>query len=145
LLKSSEAFLASKTTLIRSTLFPPSEREGNAVKIAAYLLATLMGLLGMLFLVAAGQGNSVARIVIAVVCLIAAAAIVALVQLKPIQQTHVHHTKLDLTGDVSLEQITCRQCGATLSDKSVRVAAGAVFVHCEYCGSEYQLEEAPKW
>ncbi len=115
------------------------------MKIAAYLLATLMGSLGLLFLVAAGQGNSVVRVVIAVVCLIAAVAIVALVQLKPIQQTHVHHTKLDLTGDVSLEQIDCRQCGASLSDKSVRVAAGAVFVHCEYCGAEYQLEEAPKW
>ena len=59
--------------------------------------------------------------------------------------THIHEMKLDLTGDVSLEQLTCRQCGANLNDDSVTLAAGALVVHCEYCGAQYQMEEAPKW
>jgi transcription elongation factor Elf1 len=87
----------------------------------------------------------VARIVIGVICLGAAAALVALVRLKPTHQTHVHHTKLDLSGDVSLQELTCKQCGATLSEKSVAIKAGAAFVTCEFCSAEYQLEEAPKW
>jgi hypothetical protein len=115
------------------------------LKIVVYLMAAGLALLGLLFVVAAGQGNAVVRVVIGVVCLGAAAALVALVRLKPTHETHVHHTKLDLSGDVSLQEITCNKCGAALSEESLKVTAGAVFVKCEFCSAEYQLEEAPKW
>ena len=115
------------------------------MKIVVYLLAVGLAILGLLFVVAAGQGNVVVRVIIGVVCLGAAAALIALSRLTPTQTTHVHHTKLDLSGDVSLQEITCKQCGAALSEKSVSVKAGAVFVKCEFCSAEYQLEEAPKW
>lgn len=115
------------------------------MKVVVYLLAGGLAMLGLLFAVAAGQGNAIARIAIGIVCLGAAAALVALVRLKPTQETHVHHTRLDLSGDVSLQEITCKQCGATLSENSVSVKAGAVFVKCEFCSAEFQLEEAPKW
>jgi hypothetical protein len=125
---------------------PQTTPPGNSfVKIVVYLLAGGLALLGLLFVVAAGQGNAITRVVIGVVCLGAAVALVALVRLKPTHQTHVHHTKLDLSGDVSLQEITCKQCGAALSEKSISVTAGAVFVKCEFCSAEYQLEEAPKW
>ncbi|MCZ7670364.1 MAG: hypothetical protein M5U34_26000 [Chloroflexi bacterium] len=32
-----------------------------------------------------------------------------------------------------------------LSEKSISVEAGAIFVNCEYCGASYQFEEKPKW
>ncbi len=115
------------------------------MKIVVYLTAGGLSLLGLLFVIAAGQGNAMVRVVIGVVCLGAAAALVALVRLKPTYQTHVHHTKLDLSGDVSLQEIACKQCGAALSEKSIKVTAGAVFVKCEFCSAEYQLEEAPRW
>jgi hypothetical protein len=115
------------------------------VKFFIYGLAVVLGLLGLLFLIAAGQGNAIVRIAIGVVLLVAAGGLVVLVQLQPVQQTHVHQMKLDLAGDTSLEKMLCKQCGAELSSASVKVAAGAVFVDCEYCGSQYQLEEAPKW
>jgi len=53
--------------------------------------------------------------------------------------------ELELTGDVSLEDMKCRQCGASLSSRSISLKAGTVFVACPYCHSEYQIEEAPKW
>jgi hypothetical protein len=115
------------------------------VKFIVYVLAVVLGLLGLLFLIGAGQGNAVVRIAIGVVLIAAAGGLVVLAQLKPKHTTHVHHMKLDLAGDTSVEQMTCNQCGAELSSESVNVAAGAVFVHCEYCGAQYQLEEAPKW
>jgi len=123
----------------------PDRDEGIPVRYVVYGLAVLLGFFGLVELIAAGQGNTVVRVIVGVVCLAAAGALVVLVRLKPIQTTHTQHVKLDLSGDVSLEKIQCRQCGAELSSKSVRVAAGAVFVTCEYCGAEYQLEEAPKW
>jgi len=113
------------------------------VKVVVYALAVGLALLGMIFVVAAGQGNAIARVVIGLVCLGAAGTLVALMRTKPTHHTHVH--QLDLSGDVSLQEITCKQCGATLSEKSIKIAAGTVFVKCEFCSAEYQLEEAPKW
>jgi len=115
------------------------------LKLVVGGLAAALGLLGVVFLLAAGQGNAVVRAAIGGVCLVAAAALLALARLKPIQQTHVHEMKLDLPGAVKLEQSTCQQCGAVLTAQSTRVAAGAIYVHCEYCGAEYQLEEEPRW
>jgi hypothetical protein len=115
------------------------------VKPVVYALAAVLGLLGLVMLIAAGNSNAVVRIVMGVVLLGAAGALIALLKLKPTQQTHIHQMRLDLPGNTTLEKITCRQCGAELSSQSVNVAAGAVFVNCEYCGATYQLEEAPKW
>ncbi len=53
--------------------------------------------------------------------------------------------RIELSGDVSLEQLTCRSCGGKLSSDNVKVMAGAVVVNCPYCGASYQLEEEPKW
>ena len=53
--------------------------------------------------------------------------------------------KIDLSGDVHAEQMSCQACGGKLTSNNVAVKAGAVFVHCPYCGTEYQLEEEPKW
>ncbi len=53
--------------------------------------------------------------------------------------------ELELTGDVSLEDMKCRQCGGSLSSENISLKAGTVFVSCPYCHSEYQIEEAPKW
>jgi hypothetical protein len=53
--------------------------------------------------------------------------------------------RIELSGDVSLEKMTCRNCGGALSTDNVKVVAGAAVVHCPFCGTSYQLEEAPKW
>jgi hypothetical protein len=64
-------------------------------------------------------------------------------QPKPSVTTIVQ--KIDLSGEVKLESLTCRTCGGTLNKDSVSVKAGAVFVNCPYCGAAYQIEEQPKW
>ena len=53
--------------------------------------------------------------------------------------------QIDLTGDLSLEELKCRACGATLSKDSIDVKAGAVVVTCPYCATSYEIEEEPKW
>lgn len=113
------------------------------MKILSYVLAVPLGLLGLLFVVAAGQGNSVARIVIGLILIAAAVGMMVMARLKPALQ--IQEIKVELPGDVSLESLTCRQCGANLSDTSVTLAGGALVVHCEYCDAQYQMEEAPKW
>jgi redox-regulated HSP33 family molecular chaperone len=39
----------------------------------------------------------------------------------------------------------CRACGGTLGKESVSVKAGGIFINCQYCGAQYQIDEAPKW
>ncbi|MCK4232920.1 hypothetical protein KAX75_00705 [candidate division WOR-3 bacterium] len=53
--------------------------------------------------------------------------------------------KIDLTGDIQLQTMKCQKCGAQLDKNSVTLKEGAIFVSCPYCGSDYEVEEAPKW
>jgi len=113
------------------------------VKLVAYPLAALLGLLGIVF-VAGAQGQPM-RVVVGVVLMVAAGALVWLAMQKPKQATTTVVQKIDLSGDVNLQDMTCRACGGSLGKESITVKAGAVFVNCEYCGAAYQLEEQPRW
>ena len=111
------------------------------MKLVAYPLAVLLGLLGFVFVVG-GQGQ-VMRMIVGLVLWVAAGALVWLARKMP-QTTNIVQ-KIDISGDVRLESMTCQSCGGTLSKKSVIVKAGAVFVNCEFCDAAYQIEEEPKW
>lgn len=105
------------------------------------IVSVLLGLLGILFVI--GYQHQVGRLVIGVVLIGAAILLWATTRLRPKETTLVQ--KIDLSGDISAKELKCKSCGSTLSNKSVDVRAGAIFIHCEFCGTEYQLEEAPKW
>jgi hypothetical protein len=53
--------------------------------------------------------------------------------------------KVDLSGEIDLASLKCRNCGAQLDKNAVKVVAGAVVVTCPYCGTSYQIEEKPMW
>ncbi|TES93295.1 MAG: hypothetical protein E3J87_02585 [Candidatus Cloacimonadota bacterium] len=53
--------------------------------------------------------------------------------------------KIDLSGDVSIQSMKCQKCGAQLDKDSITTREGAIFISCPYCGSDYEVEEAPKW
>lgn len=124
-------------------------------------VAGIFGLvLGVLFLIAAsnpnqpemagGRAGTGVVLMILGVALLVPAAIVLIRAFRPRpaaagegQTTIVQ--KIDFTGDLALEELKCRACGATLSKDSVEVKAGAVVVSCPFCGTSYQIEEKPKW
>ena len=53
--------------------------------------------------------------------------------------------KIELSGDVNLEALSCESCGGALSPDNIKMVAGAPVVTCPYCDSTYQLSEEPKW
>ena len=53
--------------------------------------------------------------------------------------------KLDLSGDVNLDQMTCQSCGGAITMENIKMVAGAPVVSCPFCNSTYQLTEEPKW
>lgn len=113
------------------------------MKVLSYLLAVLLGILGLVFLT--GSQGQVIRLVIGVVLLVAAGAVVYLFRSKPQVTQSTVVQQIDLSGDVNLEAMKCKVCGAPLAKDSLEVKAGAIFVACGHCGSSYQFEEEPKW
>ncbi|MBN1393459.1 MAG: hypothetical protein JW959_00310 [Pirellulales bacterium] len=113
------------------------------MKLVAYPLAALLGLLGLFFVV--GSQGMILRIVVGAILLAAAGFLIWLALHKPPESKTTVVQKIDLSGDVSLQDLKCRSCGGTLGKESIAVRAGAVFVNCQYCGATYQIEEAPKW
>ncbi len=113
------------------------------MKAVTYLIAVIVGLLGVVFL--AGNQGVVLRIVVGAVLIVAAIAIVAMSRLQPRASQTTTVQKIDLSGDVDIQEIRCRSCNAPLSKDDISVKAGAIFVECSHCGSTYQFEEEPKW
>lgn len=111
------------------------------MSILINILSVVLGLLGALFII--GSQGQIGRIVIGVILIGAGIVLYATTRLRAKETTVVQ--KIDLTGDISTQEMKCKNCGGTLTSKSITVKAGAIFVVCEYCGSSYQLEEAPKW
>lgn len=52
---------------------------------------------------------------------------------------------VDLPGSTKISAVTCRNCGAPLKPENIKMVGGAPMVECPYCGTTYQLTEAPKW
>ncbi|HQE93924.1 MAG TPA: hypothetical protein PLH19_14470 [Anaerolineae bacterium] len=113
------------------------------MKFAVYLIAAVLALFALIFIIGA-QGQAM-RFVIGIVLLGAAGVLIYLTRVQPKKEEITHVQKIDLTGDVHLEQMTCNSCHGTLSKENIVVKAGAIFVDCPYCGASYQIEEAPKW
>ena len=49
------------------------------------------------------------------------------------------------SGQFQEKRMTCRQCGAPIEQKDIKVVQGGLMVTCPYCNAVYALEEAPKW
>jgi len=119
-------------------------------KIVGYVISGILIFFGVLFLWAAfapDTGSPVGRLVVGVILVGIGLAIIVAVKMrepKPEQKVVVEQ-KIDLSGDIELEKLQCRNCGAELDKKSITLAQGAVIVSCPYCGTSYQMVEEPKW
>jgi hypothetical protein len=115
------------------------------VKLLGYVLAGALLLLGLVFCLSALSTSKVTFWVFAGVLFAAAALIVYFVRMRVPEQKITINQRIDISGDVELEEMKCRNCGGQLDAKNVSIEAGAIFVNCPYCDSHYQIEEAPKW
>jgi hypothetical protein len=113
------------------------------VEILTYIIAAVVGFFGLMFVI--GAQGQVMRFIVGLVLMAAAGVMIYLTRVRPKHEERTVIQKIDLSGDVDLEQMKCRSCGGTLSKDSLEVRAGAIFVNCPYCGASYQIEEAPKW
>jgi alkyl hydroperoxide reductase subunit AhpF len=115
----------------------------SAGRVIGYLAAAILIFFGVLFIWSAAPGT----LIVGAISISAGLILIWLAgrRSKSEKQTIEVVQKIDLSGDVSLEKMTCRNCGGALSSENIKVITGAPFVNCPYCGTSYQLEEAPKW
>jgi len=123
----------------------------SAGKIVGYVISGILIFFGVLFLLSAFApdtgGSPVGRLVVGVILVGIGLAIIVAIKMrepKPEQKVVVEQ-KIDLSGDIELEKLQCKNCGAELDKKSITLAQGAVVVSCPYCGTSYQMVEEPKW
>lgn len=116
-------------------------------KTILYIVAAVLILFGVLFILATfGATGQLYMLIIGIILLAIAFGIIWLAsrQTKAAGSDQVTY-KVDLSGDVNLETLKCRQCGGTLTSENVKMVAGAPVVTCPFCGTTYQLTEEPKW
>jgi Zn finger protein HypA/HybF involved in hydrogenase expression len=113
------------------------------MEIVTYIIAAVLGFFGVMFVV--GAQGQIIRVIVGVILMAGAGVMIYLTRVRPKHEETTVVQKIDLSGDVKLEEMTCRNCGGTLDDENLSVRAGAIFVECPYCGASYQIEEAPKW
>ena len=113
------------------------------MRIVAYIIAAMIAFLSLPFII--GFQGQISRLLIGLILLVAAGALVYFIRIQPSETKSTVVQKIDLSGDVSLEEFRCQSCDAPLNKEDIDVKAGAIMVECGHCGATYQIEEEPKW
>lgn len=115
-------------------------------RLIVMLISISLIITGLVFLVASSEARTGPRLIVGIVSLSAGIFLmIHVMKSAGKDQKTVLEQKIELSGDVELEDLKCNQCGASLSSENLNVRVGAVFILCPFCKSEYQLEEEPKW
>ncbi|HHH83650.1 MAG TPA: hypothetical protein ENL35_11785 [Chloroflexi bacterium] len=117
-----------------------------AGRIVAYIAAAIMVFFGVLFVWGAfSPSGSPGWILVGLISIAAGLFLIWLAGRRARQAKAEIIQKIELSGDINLETLTCRNCGGALSADNIKMVAGAPVVTCPYCQSTYQLAEEPKW
>jgi hypothetical protein len=115
-------------------------------RIIAYIASAILIFFGVLFIWGAFSPQGTPTwILIGLVSVGIGLVLIWLVGRRAKQQKAELIQKIELSGDINLETLTCRKCGGTLSSDNIKMLAGAPVVNCPYCETSYQLTEEPKW
>ena len=124
----------------------------RGLRIVGIIVAILMILFGVLFVIASTSEEAQAGGQLGLWCgvgvalIVVGLAIIGFAWWQKRKEQKIEITQqIELTGDLEMEKLKCEQCGAAVDKKSISVEAGAITVHCPYCGSVYQISEEPKW
>lgn len=64
---------------------------------------------------------------------------------KPKLISQTFNVKMEGSGKLEDKQMKCKSCGASLTEKDLKVIQGGIMVTCPYCGVVSALNEEPKW
>jgi len=113
----------------------------GALKWLLYIAATGLIVLGILFIMAQDEEDSM-RLIEGII-FIAVALIIAFFarERKPIE---IKKT-VTVTGPIKVKELKCPNCSAMLNPNKVQVIDGKPYMACDYCGNEFEITEEPTW
>lgn len=115
-------------------------------RILAYIGAAILIFFGVLFIWSAfGRTGHPANILIGLITLGVGFLLIWFAGRQAKREETELIQRIELSGDIDLESLTCRNCGGALTADNIKMVAGAPVVNCPYCGTSYQLTEEPKW
>ena len=115
-------------------------------KVIGYIAAAILILFGVLIIVGAtDETGSVGWIPGGAILIALGLGMIWLIGRQAKSDSTELIQKIELSGDVNLEALSCESCGGALSPDNIKMVAGAPVVTCPYCDSTYQLSEEPKW
>jgi hypothetical protein len=121
----------------------------RAGRIIAFITAAVFIIFAFLFILGAfSSEGSPSWIIVGIIGLLIGFVLIFVgTKLQPPQKPgdQVVNLQVDLPGDVNMETIKCKACGAPLGPEDIKMVAGAPVVECPNCGTTYQLTEEPKW
>lgn len=118
----------------------------KAGKLIAYIAAAILIFFGILFIWATfSPQGSIGWLFIGVISVVAGFVLIWFASRRSSTDSTEIIQKIELSGDINLESLQCQNCGGPLTSKDIKMVAGAPVVNCPYCGTSYQLAEAPKW
>ena len=117
------------------------------MKTVGYIAAAILIFFGVLFIWGAfGAQGQPGWIIVGVISVGIGLVIVWFASRKPAVEGTTNVTvKVDLPGNVSVDQMKCKSCGGDLTMDNIKMVNGAPVVTCPYCNTVYQLTEDPKW
>jgi len=110
------------------------------LRLFAVVLGVLLILLSMIFVGASADTGLLHRFIVAVPLLVLGVFLVRKGIRECSDKTVVTSRTIELSGDVNLENMVCKTCGAKLSSKNIVLKNGTVFLSCLCCKAEYGME-----
>ena len=119
----------------------------SPVRVIAYIAAAILILFGVLMMIGATdpQQGSLGWIPVGIILICVGFGLIWFAGKRAKSEATELIQKIELSGEVDLETLTCRNCGGALSSDNVKLVAGAPVVSCPYCNTSYHLAEEPKW
>ncbi len=118
----------------------------SAGKVIGYIFAAIAIFFGVIFIWGAfGPEGQPVWVIVGAISALIGFGVIWFVGRKTATSDEDLTLKIDLSGDVNLDTLTCKKCGGQLSPENITMVAGAPVVACPFCGTSYQLTEEPKW
>ncbi len=118
----------------------------SAGRIIAYIAAAILIFFGVLFIYATfSPTGQIAWLFIGLISVVIGFGLIWFAGKRAKREATELIQRIELSGDIDLETLTCRNCGGALSSDNIKLVAGAPVVACPYCNTSYQLTEEPKW
>lgn len=118
----------------------------SAGRIIAYIAAAILIFFGVLFIYATfSPTGQTSWLIIGVISVGIGFGLIWLAGRQAKREAAELVQRIELSGDIDLETLSCQNCGGALSPDNVKMVAGAPVVSCPYCNMSYQLTEEPKW